>query len=55
MYAHKDVGGVKSPEGTGVGVKQVGSSNSNRSTPNGKISLVMHTPVNLPSQRHSLY
>ena len=52
---HKDVGGVKSPEGTGDGVKQAGSSGNNRSTPNGKTSPVMHTRVNLPSQRHSPY
>ena len=53
---HKDVG--KSLEGTLDGSKQsscIVSGNSNRSTPNGKTSPVMHTRVNLPSQRHSPY
>lgn len=55
LCGHKDVG--KSPEGTGDGSKQSGSvgGSSNRSSPNGKTSPVMHARVNLPSQRHSPY
>lgn len=54
LCGHKDVGMVKSLEGSGDVAKQTTSegSNSKRSTPSGKTSPVR---VNLPSQRHSPY
>lgn len=55
LCGHKDVETVKSPEGTVDGLKQSGSSSNNRSTSSGKTSPIMHTRVNLPSQRHSPY
>lgn len=56
LCIHKDVGLIKSPEGTGDVIKQATTgSNTSRSIPSGKTSPVIHTRGNLPSQRHSPY